>query len=197
MWTDHNERLSYSPARPKPGDDARAHAFNWFVGVTITGMAVLFYLGWLQVTWGWDTRITKSFALAPICAGAIAGSIKLIQFTTQSRNATYPQPIPTTIPTTTTPPTPTRGTPLPGTMLRGVDGTMRRVETQLSEEEIRIVKTLLTQSGKYNVRALMPFLGDRASSLRQELHKLGILTKPKSRAAAKLTPAGRKAIMRW
>ena len=76
---------------------------------------------------------------------------------------------------------------------------MHRVDVELDAAELHTIKRHLLTAGKFTVRAINDILGDdsRASALRVELYRLGILEEPQDRKATKLADAGRKAVMRW
>ncbi len=197
MWRERQPLASLPVPLPSSGTggEARRHAFNWFVGVTVVFAVIVIAVTWLLAVWGWkDDRVYKSLFPVPLLAGLMVGGMKLVEYTIDERLERYPEKKVKSKPHSG----PGAGDIRPGTLLEGVDGVMHRIETELSREEVRIVKTFLLSAGAYSVRALHPFLGDRASALRPQLHKqLGIIEKPKSRAVTKLTASGRKAVERW
>lgn len=180
------------PTQPQR-DDTRRHALNWFLGVAglvgvgiITVWWILFRVGWAKLDGLWT-----AMPLAPVC-GITAACWQLIRYTREYRDWLYAQ-------AEGTPPIePKRKeTPPGGTWLRGGDGVIHRVELALSAEEIAQIKRVLLRDGSCSVRVLTPIVGERASAVRQELHRLGILAALKDRAATPLTPDGKKAIAQW
>lgn len=179
------------PTQPQR-DDTRRHALNWFLGIAgLVGVGVialwwvLFRIGWAKLDGLWT-----ALPFAPVC-GITAACWQLIRYTREYRDWLYAQA------EDAPKETKRKETAPEGTLLRGADGTLHRVEVALTEEEIAQVKKLLLRNGAYSVRAFIPVIGDRASALRYELHRIGILAAVNDRAATPLTVAGKKAVSGW
>jgi len=189
----------------RQSDTTRAHALNWAVGVAMLTLCMLagaYLIGRSLLDLSIPSEAIALILLAPMI-GTATGAVKLIQFTSQHRQWLYDlersldvdlnrdgeigQPGPAMA-----------GETPGGVFLMCPDGVRRRVDTELSAEEIKATKRLLLGSGKATVRSLTAVVGDRASALRQELIGLGICGHPEHRkAAAELTLSGRKAVVRW
>jgi hypothetical protein len=197
------ERTAELPTvHPRSSDTTRAHALNWFVSVTsivLCGLVAVYILAKSLLDVNLPGDVVWLILLAPLI-GTITGAIKLIQFTSQHRQWLYD--LESTLDMDLNRDgeigKPEAGETATGSFLMCPDGTRRRVDTELSADDVKAVKRVLLGSGKATVRALTGVVGDRASVLRQELIELGICSKPEhSRAAATLTESGRKAVRRW
>jgi hypothetical protein len=199
-------RPTPAPGPRTPTDITRLHASNWGAAVGI--LALCLGLGaWLAAkAWGapvtvWQLVLTPA---AAILAAGVAYSVKLLEFTGQHRQWLYGLEDLTgqDLDGDGITGDPARGRPQeprPGALVRGVDGALHRIDTTLAPHELQAVKRHLLTAGAFTVRAVNDLLGDdsRASALRVELHRLGILEPPRDRAATRLTEPGRKAVMRW
>lgn len=196
--------------RPPAGDITRLHAVNWLIAVGILTLC-LGVGAWLAAKAAGAPVTAWQLALAPLAAILTAGvafAVKLLQFTEEHRAWLYVLEEATGRdldgdgvtgnPERANPPSQPMP-PLAGALVRGVDGAMHRIDTDMTPHELQAVKRHLLTSGAFTVRAVNDLLGDetRASSLRVELHRLGILEQPKPRAATRLTEPGRRAVMRW
>jgi len=184
-------------------DITRAHALNWALSI---GALVLCALvgAWILARALLDLSIPSDIIwlilLAPI-SGAVAGSIKLIQFTEEYRCFLYAVEDALQVDINNDgeigQPQIAGDTPR-GSFLMTGDGTRHRIDTELSAEEVKAVKRLLLTSGKATVRGLTAVVGDRASALRQDLITLGICEEPdRKNAAAAVSVLGREGVMRW
>lgn len=182
------------PAQPRPArDDTRRHALNWFLGVSGLAGAGILALWWVLYRFGWANLSGLGTALPlALVGGMTAASWQLIKYTREYRDWLYAR-------AAEAPAGNPRKELLPpkATQLRGPDGVFRPVEVDLSTAEIAQLKGLLLREGGCSVRSLTPLVGDRASLLRQELHRLGILAELRQRAATPLTPGGKQAVERW
>lgn len=201
--------LGYSGWLPKRTQDrhntTRSDAANWAAGVAIIA-GCLYVLGWGILRLFWDGVPIWTFFLAlpvAVILGASFGSLKLIRFTEEYRDFVYALEEETGLDIdgdgVTGPPVIRVGSPPQGTLLRGLDGAMHAVDTTLTSADILAVKASLLANNTYSVRALNSALGDenRASGLRLELYRLGIIEQPKPKQATRLTAAGIKAVRRW
>lgn len=184
------ERETRKPAT----DDTRRHAVNWFLGVTALAAGASTTAWWLLYRVGWasvDGLITS--APLSLSVGVGFAAWQLLTYTRQYREWLYAQ-------AESRDASPRKGNNAQraaGTLLRGADGVMQRVEVELSEDEISGLKKALLRDNAASVRSLTPLVGERASALRAELHQIGILAELREKAATPLTPAGKKAVMRW
>ena len=203
--TDRAILNNYTPRLQPDADTSRNHAINWAAGVGI--LAFCFYvLGWSILKMWWQALPNWSIALCvpvALAFGATWGSMKLIQFTEEHRDWLYALEEETRLDLNRDgvigDPVQVAGIPPQGTMIRGTDGQLHQLNTELSVADIHAVKASLLTSGYFGVRAINSLLGDetRASGLRIELYRLGILEKPQPRQATPLTASGKKAVMRW
>ena len=128
---------------PTPGDLARAHALNWMLAVGI--LALCGGVGvWMAAKAAGLAADAGTLALVPVAAiltAGITGAVQLLRFTDQHRRWIYAlgdaiDAIEDAIdddgiagdPTRTRPP----AAPLQGAILRGVDGTLCRLDVDLS-----------------------------------------------------------------
>ena len=135
-----------------------------------------------------------------VLAGVASGAAALLRFTGEHRDWLYRGELledEPPSPSATRAPRP--GVPPPGVLIRGIDGAYHRIDVDLTEGELHAVKASMLSGGAFTVRAVNTLLGDdsRASTLRGELHRLGILEAPRDRAACRLTEPGRRAVLRW
>jgi len=174
-------------------DDTRRHAVNWFLGVTGFAGVLILTIWWVLFRLGW-ANVEGLVSVLPISltAGLLACCERLIKYTKEYRAWLYAHDA-----AEAEPDGKRKETPPQGTLLRGADGVLHRVEVPLSETEIAQVKKLLLRNGAYSVRVMVSAVGDRASALRYELNRLGILGKINDRAATPLTAAGKKAVSGW
>lgn len=174
-----------------PRDSTRRHAANWMIGVTGLASVVIVVVWWVPHWWG-VADLSDLLALLPLAllGGLLMGSLTLIDYTQRMYVGGMPAPDPD--------PAGAEGASrdLGQTFLVAADGSRQRVDVALTREEIAAVKKMLL-GGMYSVRGITPVLGDRASLLLTELHRLGILEKPRERVATRITPAGKKAVERW
>ena len=195
---------------PTAGDLARAHALNWCIAVGILALAGGVGI-WMAAKAAGLAADAGTLALVPVAAiltAGITGAVQLLRFTDQHRRWIYALEDATDAiedaidddgiagdPTRTRTP----AAPLQGAIVRGVDASLHRLDVDLTPSEIQAIKRLMLVSGTFGVRAANAILQDetRASALRVELHRLGILEAPKARTATRLTPAGKTAVMRW
>lgn len=193
-----------APPTPKPQADAtRTHAINWFVAVTIiafclgeTALVVATLAGVrLQVVYVGLVAFV-SFAL-----GAVVGAVKLISYTNEHRDWLYSVESWTGVDVDGDGVigVPVGGAAIPGVLVRGVDNALHRIDTQLTQTELSAIKRQMLTTGAFGVRAVNGILHDetRASLLRAELHRLGILETPQPRTATRLTDPGVHAVRRW
>ena len=203
--SEHALSGGWSTVAPRERDLERTHAANFAMGAGVLA-AVLSVIIWCTAKALWPEIPNISILLcAPVAAifGLSSGSLALIRFTNEVRDALY------AMENTTGQdingdgvvgdPVMQVGTPPEGALIRGVDGQFHRIDTRLSKADTYAIKTSMLSNGTYGVRAINSVLGDetRGSGLRVELHRLGILTKPEQRQATKLTPEGVKAVRRW
>jgi len=192
--------------RPRTGGDiTRAHAANWAAAVGILALCGGI-LAWAVAKSAGAPVDAGELGLVPLVAIGAAGvafAVKLIRFTEEHRDWIYRIEEATGLDLdgdgyTGLHEANPAGHP-DGALVRGVDGALHRVDVALSPQELQGVKRHLLTAGAYTVRAVNELLGDetRASALRVELHRLGILEQPKPRAATRLTAPGRKTVMRW
>ena len=182
----------------------RSDAANWAAGVAIIA-GCLYVLGWGILALFVSVPVWTFFLFPPVAVvlGASFGSLKLIRFTEEYRDFVYALEEETGLDIdgdgVTGPPVIRVGSPPQGTLLRGLDGAMHAVDTTLTSADILAVKASLLANNTYSVRALNSALGDenRASGLRLELYRLGIIEQPKPKQATRLTAAGIKAVRRW
>lgn len=194
---------------PAPSSDtSRGHACNWgaAVGILTLCVGVCAWSGakalGAHVTAG-QLALTLPAAIG---AGGVAFAVKLLQFTQEHRAWLYALERATGLDLdgdgTTGEPPGAQAQPkqtIDGALVRGIDGSMHRLDVALSPLEMQAIKRHMLTAGAFGVRAVNTILQDetRASLLRSELHRLGILEQPKPRAATPLTEAGHKAVMRW
>lgn len=187
-------------------DPTLGHAIYYGMGVALIALCVvlgLLVLGkaFLQIE---IPRDVFWIILASPLLGIGAGGFKLLAFVGEYREWLYHLEDALNLDLDNDgkigePPSSKERAPGSGSLVRGVDGALHRIYTELSIEEMRGVKKHLLTTDGFTVRAMNDLLQDdsRASALREELWALGILTKPKPRTVSKLTPAGKKAVMRW
>ena len=185
-------------------DISRSHAANWAAGVGIISFCG-YVLGWFILALFVSVPLWTVVLCVPVsvCLGASWGAVKLLDFTSQHREWLYYLEEETQLDIdqdgTIGAPVMLAGTPPDGCMIRGLDGAMHRINTSLSQADIHAVKGSMLAGGTFGVRAINGVLGDetRASGLRLELHRLGILEPPQARQATRLTSEGKRAVMRW
>lgn len=196
------------PARIR--DSSRRHALNWFLGAAVLAFAVLLALWFIAnglSDWlgRWEpVPVPVIFTIilpAALLAGAVAGAYKLLRFTEEYRDWLYQiedmLQVDLDGDDEIGEPKTKAGQPTPGTLLVGPDGAYHNIDVTLTMAEIAAVKRYLLTETACSVRGLMAIVGDRASGLRSELHRIGILAKLRSRSATPLTEGGVKAVRRW
>jgi hypothetical protein len=180
----------------------RAHAANWGLAVGMLALSVGIAALIAATAAGAAIRWMHAAALIAVAllAASAAFAVKLISYTERERALLYGNPHPPRQYDPPADPLPAEAPTTPaGTFVRGIDGGLHRLDTELDPTEVQAIKRHLLTSGGFTVRAANGILGDdsRASALRVELHRLGILAQPKPRAAAPLTEPGRRTVMRW
>lgn len=202
MWRSNKSSVPamwpmFAPERDirKPAtDDTRRHAVNWFLGVTTLAACASTTAWWLLYRGGWAS-VDGLITIAPLSVSVGVGfaAWQLLTYTRQYREWLYTQ-------AESRDASPRKGHNMQraaGTLLRGADGVLQRVEVELSEDEIAAIKKTLLRDNGCSVRTLTPLVHERASALRAELHQIGVLAELREKSATPLTPAGKKAVMRW
>jgi hypothetical protein len=193
------------PARKPTKEATRQHAANWLIGVGILTLAAGVAIWTAAKAAGAPVNL-ESLALAPlvaILAGGVAFAVKLLQFTEEHRSWLYALELAAGQDLDADgiigEPAQEPAQAADGSFVKGIDGAWHRVDVELEAHELHAIKKHLLTAGKFTVRAVNDLLGDdsRASALRVELYRLGILEEPEDRKATKLTDAGRKAVRRW
>jgi len=191
-------------AQDPAGDLARAHAVNWTAAVGILTLCLGVAI-WIAAKAAGVPVKAGALALVPVVALLVSGvtfGVKLVQFTEEHRGWLYAGAEQDQGDAGGQGPGDLRRDaqdPPAGAFVRGVDGALHRLDVDLSPLELQAVKRHMLVSGSFGVRAVNTILQDetRASALRVELHRLGILEAPRARVAAKLTGAGLRSVMRW
>lgn len=189
------------PPAPRGYDVSRVHAVNMGASVGIIAFFVA-AIGAIAATFAGlrvSFELLGLLILTAIGAGAIAGAVSLIRYTLQHRAWLYRLEELTGLDIDQDGVTGEPGAGPVGVLVRGIDGAYHRIDVTLSEPELQAVRVHLLTAGAFGVRAVNSLLGDetRASALRVELHRLGILEAPRPRVVTAVTPAGRKALIRW
>jgi len=196
------------PARIR--DSSRRHAANWMLGAGTLTFAILLALwfianglsDWLG-QWGPVPVPVIFTVIAPVSllAGAVAGAYKLIRFTEEYRDWLYQVEdflnIDLDGDAEIGEPKTRAGEPNPGTLLVAPDGAYHNIDVTLTMAEIAAIKRYLLTEQACSVRGLQAIVGDRASALRSELHRIGVLAQLRNRSATPLTEGGLKAVRRW
>lgn len=186
----------------RESDPTLAHAFYYGLGVAVLALCAV--LGVLLLLWVLTPLEIPGSALWLIAVSPLLGlgmtGARLIQYTQQHRAFLYrvEDALGVDLDRDGEVGEPVRGGGPAGTFVMCPDGARRRLDTELTPDEVQAVKRQLLLSGKATVRGLTAAVGDRASALRQELITLCVCAQPEhDRAPALLTVAGRKAVMRW
>jgi hypothetical protein len=189
--------ISHYSTQVPPTDSTRNDAVNW--GMGIAALVFCGYVGGWTIVAAlvdvpWYTCLL-CLPLAMLCWVGVA-AFKLLTFTEMHRSYLYRLE---SVLGVDIDDDGEIGVPQSGTLLVSGDGTFKRIDTTLSPEEIDAVKRHLLLSGKATVRALTTVVGDRASRFRSELiGALHICAPPEaSNAAAVVTEAGKRALLRW
>jgi hypothetical protein len=189
--------ISHYSTQVPPTDSTRGDAVNW--GMGIAALVFCAYVGgWTIVAALVDVPWYTCLLCLPLSllSGVSVAALKLICFTETHRSYLYRLE---TVFGVDIDDDGEIGVPQSGTLLVSGDGTFKRIDTTLTPEEIDAVKRHLLLSGKATVRALNTDIGDRATYFRSELiGALHICAPPEaSNAAAVVTEAGKRALLRW
>lgn len=198
----------HKPTIAPSSDTSRGHACNWGAAVGILTLCAGVCAWSAAKALGAHVTAGQLALVLPaaIGAGGVAFAVKLLQFTQEHRAWLYALERATGLDLdgdgTTGEPPGAQAQPKPtidGALVRGIDGSMHRLDVALSPPEMQAIKRHMLTAGAFGVRAVNTILQDetRASLLRSELYRLGILEQPKPRTATRLTDPGKRAVMRW
>lgn len=189
----------YLRAQPD-ADTSRSHAMNWAAGVALLALCG-YVVVWSLIKIFWEALPNWTILLCvpvAIISGISWGSMKLISYTEMHRAYLYGLESVLGIDINGDGNIGEPDVMNRGALLYSIDDTYKRIDTTLSMEEIDQIKRLLLLSKKATVRSLAAIIGYRASQFRTELIGLGICEKPEnSNAAAVLSEAGERAVLRW
>ena len=195
----------YVPRVQPDKDTSRMHAANYAAGTALLSFCGYVFL-WTLAKVLYPMLPNGSIALClpvGLLVGASYGSMKLIAFTEEYRNYVYTleqeQQQIDDMTREAVKSQNRQNSHVTGCLVRGVDNAYHRIPVELSKADLHAVKASMLSRGAFVVRGVNALLNDetRASALRIELHRLGILERPQARQATRLTPAGLKAVMRW